>query len=137
MTIILHEQDQIDCPSAQLSGGALWLSAGDLERATGWSLKPEGFCKGDVCVPVPPAKATNVVGPAGVNLVALWEHLDCPLAHDDKGEVWVLGNRAADRAMALQSLSAPDFTLPDLDGRPTAFSSLRGKKVLLATWASW
>ena len=32
---------------------------------------------------------------------------------------------------------APDFTLPDADGTPRTLSQLRGKKVFLATWASW
>lgn len=32
---------------------------------------------------------------------------------------------------------APDFTLPDLDGKPVALSSLRGKRVLINFWASW
>ena len=32
---------------------------------------------------------------------------------------------------------APDFTLPDLDGRPHTLSGHRGKKILLVAWASW
>jgi peroxiredoxin len=37
----------------------------------------------------------------------------------------------------MQSLEAPDFTLPDLEGRPHALRDYRGKKVFLVSWASW
>jgi peroxiredoxin len=32
---------------------------------------------------------------------------------------------------------APDFTVPDLDGRPVTLSDFRGKYVLLDFWATW
>lgn len=32
---------------------------------------------------------------------------------------------------------APDFTLPDVNGKPVALSSFRGKYVLVDFWASW
>ena len=32
---------------------------------------------------------------------------------------------------------APDFTLPDVDGKPVSLSSYRGKYVLVDFWASW
>jgi cytochrome oxidase Cu insertion factor (SCO1/SenC/PrrC family) len=32
---------------------------------------------------------------------------------------------------------APEFSLPDLDGRRVALSDMRGKVVLLFYWATW
>lgn len=36
-----------------------------------------------------------------------------------------------------EGLVGPDFTMLDLDGRPTTLSELRGRPVLLNFWASW
>jgi peroxiredoxin len=36
-----------------------------------------------------------------------------------------------------QPPEAPDFTLPDLDGRPVRLRDLRGKLVFLNIWATW
>jgi peroxiredoxin len=38
---------------------------------------------------------------------------------------------------ALLNKPAPDFTLPDLSGKPVALSSFKGKWVLVDFWASW
>ena len=60
-----------------------------------------------------------------------------PVEHDSASQTWVLGTAAAARAQALSTLEAPDFELPDLAGQTHRLSDYRGKKVLLATWASW
>jgi hypothetical protein len=111
----------------------LWLAAADAERVTGWSWKPEGMCRDALCVPLPAAAARD----GAVDVAAFWRVLDQPVLHDDADETWVLGTGAAQRASALAGLVAPDFTLPDLAGTPRTLSALRGKKVFLATWASW
>jgi peroxiredoxin len=41
------------------------------------------------------------------------------------------------RSRANQKTLAPDFTLPQLDGRQLSLSSYRGKVVLLDFWATW
>ena len=38
---------------------------------------------------------------------------------------------------ALEGLMAPDFTLMDINGKPLALSSLRGKWVIIDFWGSW
>jgi hypothetical protein len=137
MITLLHEQSETACASARADGEDLWIGAPEFAAATGWSLKPEGLCRGDICVPVPPGRAADYVEGDALNAAAFWRRMQRPIVHDAAGEVWVLGTSAADRGGALQSLEAPDFALPDLAGRTGTLSEHRGRKVLLATWASW
>jgi hypothetical protein len=120
---------------AALEGERVWIRAEDLERATGWALKPEGLCRGSVCVPV--RERAALAGPQGVELAAFAAALGRPLALDVAERAAALGTAAADRAAALASLEAPDFALPDLAGRTHRLSEHRGKKVLLIAYASW
>jgi hypothetical protein len=133
MVVVLHEQSETECASARADGEQLWIDAGEFRTATGWSLKPEGFCRGDTCVPVPSGRAHELVAGGAVNAAAFWGRMGYPVVHDAARRVWVLGTGAADRSTSLQSLEAPDFNLPDLCGRTRTLSEHRGKKVLLAT----
>lgn len=116
---------------------ALWLSPDDLSAATGWTIRPEGLCRGPVCVPLPPGQKDAFVRDGAVNVAAFWRHMGAPLAASDSGDVWVLGEDVNSRARQLESLEAPDFSLPDRDGQLHRLSGFRGQKVFLATWASW
>jgi len=137
MITLLHEQSETPSETAQARGDDLWISPRELAQATGWTLKPEGFCHGDVCVPVPAANRASYVDGERVNASAFWKRLGKPVVHDTAGEVWAFGTDASDRVASLQSLEAPDFALPDLAGLTHSLGDQRGKKVLLVTWASW
>jgi hypothetical protein len=137
MITVLHEQSETVCASARADGDELWIGAQDLAAATGWSMKPEGLCRGDACLPVPRERAEDYIKGDMLNATAFWRRLQHPIAHDAAGELWVLGTSATDRSSALASLEAPDFALPDLAGATRTLAEQRGKKVLLATWASW
>ena len=123
--------------AADNRNNGLWLGAADLERVSGWTLKPEGFCKGEVCVPVPPSRAAEFVSGQSYNLAALAGLLGRPVVADTVNHVWCIGEASGERRRALQSLEAPDFTLPDLAGRMHSLSDYRGKRVFLFSWASW
>ncbi len=105
------------------------LSVEDFERETGWLLKPEGACRGAVCVPLPEQGTT-------VRLDLIADHLGMALVRDKGHHLWALGPSTVS-GRALESAEAPDFTLPDLHGRPFRLGSLRGQKVVLVAWASW
>jgi hypothetical protein len=111
----------------------LWMKAADAEKVTGWALKPEGMCRDDLCVPLPP----GAVSGGEVDVAAFWRRLGGPAVANKDGDVWALGTPADERNAQLQGLEAPDFALPDIDGKERRLSELRGKKVFLATWASW
>ncbi len=100
------------------------------ERRTGWLVKPEGLCKGDICVPLPDDDARQTL-----NVRVLAERLNMPLIHSEQHDLWCLGPDALGRALATAEL--PDIELPSLDGQPFKLRSLRGSKVLLVAWASW
>jgi AhpC/TSA family len=137
MATVLTERGEFDVTTARASGEDLWLSARDAAESTGWVLKPEGLCKDETCVPLPRGREGEFARGEQVNVAALWRHLGQPLVHSDRGPAWVLATSARERAAALRSLEAPDFTLPDPSGRQHSLSDYRGKKVFLVTWASW
>ncbi len=120
---------------ASVEDGHVTLSPKAVEDALGWQLKPEGLCRGSVCIPVRDRSQLERAG--GIDLQALAAALGRPLALDMEERAAALGTPAADRAQSMASLEAPDFTLPDLEGRMHSLSEHRGKKVLLIAYASW
>jgi hypothetical protein len=112
---------------------SLEVETSAFEQATGWAVKPEGACQGDVCVPLP-AEARVDGGRIRLDVVA--ERLGAPVVHDDQHGVWSIGPATAS-GRALATAEAPELELPEVDGNVFKLSSLRGQKVLLLAWASW
>jgi hypothetical protein len=108
------------------------VGTSELRRRTGWELKPEGICKGDLCVALP----EDAVDGGLIDVRALAERLRMPLLQDGGHGLWVLGPESL-TGRALTTAAAPDLQLPDLDGSVFSLSSLRGRKVVLTAWASW
>ena len=108
----------------------LRVSKGEFEAGTGWHLKPEGACQGDVCIPLSQ--------PAGdsVDVARVAKDIGMPLVAAPEYGLWALGP-ASIGSRALASAQAPDLRLPDLSGKEFRLSSLRGQKVLLYAWAPY
>ncbi len=106
------------------------LGRAAFERGTGWALRGEGACRGDLCVPLP----DGVVGEA-VDVARLAEHLGMPLVrHSD--ELAALGP-ATLGGKVLASAEAPELVLPDINGHEFDLRSLRGQKIVLVAWSPY
>jgi len=120
---------------AEIAGdGRVLLTTADVARATGWEHKPEGMCRDGVCVPL---RDPAVLSGDRLDLERLAAALQRPFALDVEERAAALGTPASERGEQLGSLRAPEFSLPDLDGRMHTLSAQRGRKVLLIAYASW
>ncbi len=131
---ILYGDRATALPGAQERNGHVWLAPADLAKATGWKLEDVGLCQGDACVRTQPEW---VDAEGRVDLSAFAAHLGQPEMHEADGNIRAFGASVNARRDALFSLEAPDFTLPDLDGKMHALSDYRGKKVFLYSWGSY
>lgn len=131
---LLYDGHTIELAGATGEDGELWVDAAELARATGWTLEPEGMCHGSRCVPLPPGREDDLVREGRVNFTAFARHLGAPVVTSDSAGAWAIG---AEPQGILAGKQAPDFELPDLDGNPHRLSDFRGRKVFLASWASW
>jgi hypothetical protein len=119
----------------------LWLTYPDLARVSGFEIKPQGACLGELCVPLPKSRRDQFLrrheAQSWFNLSELARVMGQPELVDTAHAIRVFGPRPEVLGRTAATLEAPDFTLPDAQGRLHSLRQFRGKKVLLITWASW
>jgi len=109
---------------------SLSVDRAEFERGTGWTLKPEGACKGGVCIPLPDPMAEQIDVEATASAMGL------PLVAAPEHNLWALGPESIG-SRALTSAEAPNLRLPDLEGNEFELSSLRGQKIVVYAWAPY
>ena len=132
---IINIDGQVSAVELSEQSGKVSVSNSELEQATGWSLKPEGLCRDQVCVPV-----LNVTALSQADQVDLSEFarlVQQNIVIDAQRKVVALGEQAQIRGTEMATLEAPDFTLPDIHGRLVSFSDYNRRKRLLLAWSSW
>jgi len=139
--VIIYDGIATEVAVAPNSLTDLWITTSDLTRATRFVIKPQGVCRDELCFPLPKNRKTEFVAKKGsttwFNLSEFARLIKQPRVIDEKNGVWYFGARAAEQSGYLTSLEAPNFTLPDLNGKLHSLADFRGQKVLLVTWASW
>jgi hypothetical protein len=102
------------------------IDADTFRTGTGWEIKPEGACKGDVCVPLPD----------GFSLEHAAERLGMAVVANEANGIWAVGPESL-TGRALVSADAPELVLDDIDGKEFRLSARRGRKVVLVAWAPY
>ena len=110
------------------------ITRSEFEQHTGWAFKPEGACKGDVCIPLRDNPTQHP--DAKLDLADLSDQMGMPLVSAPEHNLWALGPEAHG-ARALTTAAAPSLKLPDLAGKPFDLASLRGKKIVVYAWAPY
>ena len=119
----------------------LWISADDFTRINGFVLKPEGACYESICIPIRQDDDNDLHVTRDdkhwFNATEFAKRIQQPVVADRESGVWSFGMVPAARESFLESAEAPDFELKDRQGNIVRLSDLRGKKVIVTTWASW
>lgn len=134
-TFTIFDEGRPHQVTATLTDSRILIAPDELTAALGWKLTPQGLCKDAACYPVAPSADLLVNGT--VDLERFAAAIDRPLALCSEHRAAALGTSVSARADSMESLAAPDFTLPDLQGRMHSLSEHRGKKVFLVAHASW
>ena len=80
---IINRGKYFQAPRAFAEGDKLWITAEELPRATGWELKPQGFCLEERCVPIPRGREAEFRSGDLLNLAAMAKQTGQPLVRDD------------------------------------------------------
>ena len=132
VTVIADDTSSVD---AVVADGRVLLDPERLPDALGWTLKPEGLCRDEVCVPV--RDRATLFHAGRLDLTAVADALDRPAVVDADAGIAAVALGSEQRRDALRMLVAPDFELADLDGTRHRLSEWRGRKRLLHAFSSW
>jgi len=139
--VVIYDGIATSVAAAPATSTGLWITTKDLARATRFVIKPQGVCRDQLCFPLPKARKAEFITKKGsttwFNLSEFAKLIKQPFITDEKNGIWYFGPRAEEQSGYLTSLEAPNFTLPDLNGKLHSLTDFRGKRVLLVTWASW
>ncbi len=127
--------DEVRTMEASIRDGRVLVEPAALQVGLGWTLKPEGLCRGDVCVPVRDPAALHIEGRLDIEAVA--GALGRQVVVDAEAGLVAMALSGEQRRAALDGLRAPAFTLADLDGADHHLDEWQGRKKLLVAFSTW
>jgi len=128
---VLYEGRETTLGQSRVIDGDLWVEARDLPKLNGFEVKPQGACRGDVCIPLP----KSLKNKSRLNLSGFARKVKQAAVRE--GDLWSFGEIPTLRSGYLDSRIAPSFVVRDRKGVDVRLEDFRGRKILLLTWASW
>lgn len=116
---------------------SLLIQPEDLPVINGFTLKKEGACYQDMCVPIGESLFVEQHGKRWFDLTAFADLLDQPYVADTHARVWSFAEIPSRREGMMVNAMAPDFQVTDREGQVVQMADLKGKKALIVTWSSW
>lgn len=118
-------------------GEALLIDPTDLPEVNGFTLKPEGACYADMCIPIGDSLLIEQAGEQWFDLTAFADLMGQAYVADTQSKVWSFAEIPARRESMMVDAMAPDFKVTDRKGQVVSMADLKGKKALIVTWSSW
>jgi hypothetical protein len=134
MVTVINDTEHLEIEAA--TDSRLLVSAGVFHDLTGWTLKPEGLCRDERCVPIY-RRGDVIANDGSLDLEAAALIVGLTAVVDNDRGVAAITQSAATRAQQMATLQAADFTLPDTSGNPVSLHDFDQRKVLLLAWSSW
>jgi hypothetical protein len=128
---VLYADHSIPLEKVRAEGTELWVRSKDLPGINEFEVKPQGACRGDICIPL----SKSLKQGEWFHLTGFARQIHQSYVAD--AGVWSFGEIPVVRGEFLNSRIAPDFAVPDRKGKLVHLSDFRGKKALIVTWASW
>lgn len=135
---ILANEKVYKIANALIDGADLLIPYAKVQEVTGFEVKPQGMCAGTVsCFPAEASWTVKRDGTSYFNLTQFAKKMNQVYAVDAEQNVWSFTPVPHPHTAPIITGAAPDFALPDRNGKIVRLSDFRGKKVVLVTWASW
>ena len=128
---VLYSDRETTLPDSRTENGDLWIPASEMPRINEFTVKPQGACREDVCIPLPKALKRN----GWLNLSGFARKVRQSVVNE--GPLWSFGEMPVLRMGFLESRAAPGFAVLNRQGQTVRLNDFRGRKILLLTWASW
>jgi hypothetical protein len=128
---VLFGEKAVALDTTRVVDDNLWIKQKDLPRVNEFEVKPQGACRADVCIPL----SKTLKNGDWFNLTGFAHKIGETVVSEQN--VHSLGEIPVLRGAFYNSRIAPDFSVPNRQGKPIHLTDFRGKKVLVVTWASW